>query len=211
MRIALCQARSSSDLDELSDVLSSVDCDVACFPEGYVNSSELVEEVKRLAAAAGKAIVTSFRGESAPRDKACVIDARGRVIYTRDKSSLDGPLVRNWTTHLYGTRIGFLLCGEIFLNWNDGRESADVIFNPIGSGMFSHEQYDEWVERAKTTARFFTATVCGCTHADKFFRDSALAISISFVIGPDGQTLHLSKDDLRTVVFDSESGQLEVR
>ena len=209
MRIALCQAHSSEDLDELSALLSTTDCDVACFPEGYLRSPESVGDAQRLAADNHKAIVTSFRGESAPRDKACVIDASGSVVYTRDKSSLDGPLTRNWTTRLFGTRIGFLLCGAIFLDWSDGREPANVIFNPIGSGMFSHEQFDEWVERAKKTAKFFSATVCGCCHADKHFRDSVLAISISFVIGPDGQTLHLSKDDLRVVVFDTASGQLE--
>lgn len=68
----------------------------------------------------------------------------------------------------------------------------------IGVGMFSEEQYSEWVEEARQIALQHQCIVMGTSHADGSYRDSEISISIAYCIAPDGEVVLASQSDTRT-------------
>jgi hypothetical protein len=80
--------------------------------------------------------------------------------------------------------------------------------HPIGVGMFSEDQFDEWVNEARKIARHYNSIVIGTSHADGSFRDSDISIPIAYCIDDEGKDVFISRNDTRTIIINIESRQV---
>ncbi|GIO36347.1 hypothetical protein J41TS12_12080 [Paenibacillus antibioticophila] len=103
----------------------------------------------------------------------------------------------------------FLLCDELVKHGliGDGH-TLDLIFHPIGVGMFSEEQFSEWIGLAKNIAKQHGAIMIGTSHADGAYRDSEVSIPIAYCINQNGEEIFVKKNDVRTVILDTNTGSL---
>ncbi len=99
-----------------------------------------------------------------------------------------------------------MLCCEIFLD-NIDFSDVEMIFNPIGTGMFSNEQFIEWSNRARDLAIKNDCFIIGASHADGSYRNCGISIPIAFVFDREGKEIYLSKNDTRTVLIDLETNE----
>lgn len=208
MKILIAQPKRSETLVELKHALTNHDCDVVLFPEGYIHGENRLSEVCELAKDSKTAIVTSYLAEVDGKDRAVLIKENGVIEFKRLKSTIEGPLLMPSSGSLCDKSIGYMLCCEIFLDC-DGIKKADIIFNPIGVGMFSEEQFEEWSNRAIRIAKETNTIVIGASHADGSYRNCGFSMPISFVIDKDGSVIYLSKNDTRTFIVDLENKQVE--
>jgi len=178
------------------------EADVLFFPEGYLNQN--VEEASRLATAHGTMIVSGHRRlDERPKDRSIILNKAGETVLEKAKyTAAEVVKEQDWT-------ISTLLCDELvlqgFRNENIGR--VDIIMHSIGVGMFSEEQYTEWIEEARQMAIQNQCIVMGTSHADGSYRDSEISIPIAYCIAPDGQVVLASRNDTRTrlIVLDKQN------
>lgn len=201
MKILIGQAKRTEDLIELENSLNNNKCDCVLYPEGYISNETLLEEAIELAKKYRTPILSSYLSDEDSRDRACVIDEFGKVALRRKKSLVEGPLLSPSKAVVNNISIGYMLCREIFLIY-ENLKGVNVIFNPIGVGMFSEDQFVEWSERAKKIAKDLNCIVLGASHADGSYRNCGISIPIAYVYDKDGTEIYLSKDDTRTVIVD---------
>ncbi|WP_244918662.1 hypothetical protein [Paenibacillus dendritiformis] len=80
-------------------------------------------------------------------------------------------------------------------------QRRDLIVHPIGVGMFSQAQFDEWVETARQIARANRAMIIGTSHADGSFRDSEVSLPIAYCIDSSGEDVFISNSDVRSRIL----------
>lgn len=80
----------------------------------------------------------------------------------------------------------------------------DTIFHPIGTGMFSVEQFNEWVNEAIRISDKYNTTLIGTSHADGSYQNCGVSIPISYVI-KKGQVVFISQNDTRSRIYDSKT------
>ncbi|WP_339166528.1 hypothetical protein MKX75_20025 [Paenibacillus sp. FSL R5-0341] len=194
MKIIIGQPRLEQRLLQLeAELKQHPDADVLFFPEGYLNQN--VEEACRLAAENGTMIVSGHRRlDERPKDRSIIITKAGEIVLEKAKYT---PAE---TIEEQGWVISTLLCDELVLQGfrNENIESVDIIMHSIGVGMFSEEQYSEWVEEARKIALQHQCIVMGTSHADGSYRDSDISIPIAYCITPDGEVVLASRSDTRT-------------
>jgi len=203
LKIIIGQPRLEQQLLQLEAELKQYpEADILLYPEGYLNQN--VEEASRLAAAYGTMIVSGHRRlDERPKDRSIIINKAGETVLEKAKYTTAAVVKeQEWT-------IGALLCDELvlqgFRNENIGR--VDIIMHSIGVGMFSEEQYTEWLEKARQMAIQNQCFVMGTSHADGSYRDSEISIPIAYCIAPDGQVVLASRNDTRTrlIVLDKRN------
>lgn len=194
MKIIIGQPRLEQQLLQLeAELKQHPEADVLFFPEGYLNQN--VGEASRLAAAYRTMIVSGHRRlDERPKDRTIIINKAGETVLEKAKyTAAEVVKEQDWT-------ISTLLCDELvlqgFRNENIGR--VDMIMHSIGVGMFSEEQYTEWVEEARQMAIQNQCIVMGTSHADGSYRNSEISIPIAYCIAPDGQVVLASRNDTRT-------------
>ncbi|MEF3306013.1 hypothetical protein [Paenibacillus sp. GYB003] len=201
MKLLIVQPKLEPRTDRLELELNRrPDADMAIFPEGYLNQN--VEEARRLARSSDTILATGHRRtDEKPKDRAIVIDRSGDIVLERAKYGAPEIAIAG------GRRIGFVLCDELVLRGLGGAEEAgvDLIVHPIGVGMFSDEQFDEWIRAARRLAAACRATIVGTSHADGAYRDSPVSIPIAYCIDSSGEPLFIAKDDVRTRIVDLEA------
>ncbi|UPK42239.1 hypothetical protein [Paenibacillus pabuli] len=202
MKIIIGQPRLEQQLLQLEAELKQYpEADILLYPEGYLNQN--VEEASRLAAAYGTMIVSGHRRlDERPKDRSIIINKAGETVLEKAKYTTAVVVKeQEWT-------IGSLLCDELvlqgFRNENIGR--VDIIMHSIGVGMFSEEQYTEWIEKARQMAIQNQCFVMGTSHADGSYRDSEISIPIAYCIAPDGQVVLASRNDTRTRLIVLDKG-----
>lgn len=84
----------------------------------------------------------------------------------------------------------------------------DIIVHPIGVGMFSEEQFDDWITEARKISVLFNTMIIGTSHADGTFRNSNVSIPISYCFDKNGETIFISKNDVRTRVLDIQTKEV---
>lgn len=203
MKIIIAQPRLEQQLLQLeAELKQHPEADILLLPEGYLNQN--VEEARRLAAAYGTMIVSGHRRlDERPKDRSVIINKAGEIVLEKAKYT-PAEIVKeqDWI-------ISTLLCDELvlqgFRNENIGR--VDIVMHSIGVGMFSEEQYTEWVEEARQMAIQHQCIVMGTSHADGSYRESEISIPISYCIAPDGQVVLVSRNDTRTrlIVLDKRN------
>ncbi|CAM4245838.1 hypothetical protein [Paenibacillus xylanexedens] len=194
MKIIIGQPRLEQDLLQLeAELKQHPDADILFFPEGYLNQN--VEEACRLAAEYGTMIVSGHRRlHERPKDRSIIISKAGEIVLEKAKYT---PAE---TVEEQGLVISTLLCDELVLQGfrNENIENVDIVMHSIGVGMFSEEQYSEWVEEARQIALKHQCIVMGTSHADGSYRDSEISIPIAYCITPDGEVVLASRSDTRT-------------
>lgn len=204
MKVLIGQPKRSQDLVELVNVLESNSCDCVLFPEGYLSTEFHLNEATELAKKYKTAIISSYLSDEDRKDRGTIIDESGSIVFKRKKLALESPLLDPSVAIISKVKVGYLLCREIFLDYYK-LSDVEIIFNPIGVGMFSEEQFDTWTARAKEIAIDLGVVILGASHADGSYRNCGVSIPISYVIDKDGSIIHLSKNDVRSVMVDLET------
>lgn len=200
MKLLIGQPLLESTIVQLEQAIkNNVDVDIVIYPEGYLNDN--VEAAQNLAKTYNVHIITGYKK---PKDRAIIINNLGEIVLDRAKYDAS-PVVS-----LNDWHIGFILCDELVLQGISKitGADADLIVHPIGVGMFSDEQFDEWIAAAKKLAIESKAMIIGASHADGTFRDSDISIPIAYCIAEDGSEVFVSKDDTRTILYDMSSGRM---
>jgi hypothetical protein len=185
------------------DVETNKNLDIILYPEGYLESYESLEKACLLAKKYHVNIITSFRKNK--QDIAVSINRKGNIIYFREKTSpdisisLNSPLIY----HVEDKVIGYLLCMEIIKGTRDfpKEEKVDMIFHPIGVGMYSDEQFNEWVTEAKKIAIKNKTFILGCSHSNGSYKNCGFSIPIAYCFDKDGKEIFLLKNQIQAKII----------
>ncbi|TFE19663.1 hypothetical protein [Cohnella luojiensis] len=197
MNILIAQPKLEKEIKQLeNEVHSNPSADILIFPEGYLNQN--VDLACKLAEKYEKIIVSGYKW---PKDRAIVINRNGKIILDRAKYN------KSTIVEADGISIGHMLCDELVLQGMSDLEQSTISFiaHPIGVGMFSEDQFDEWINEAKKIAIAYKTLVIGTSHADGSFRDSDISIPISYCIDENGEEIFISKNDVRTRIMNTQT------
>ncbi|WP_231392140.1 hypothetical protein [Paenibacillus sp. HGH0039] len=202
LKILVSQPKLERNLEQLqAEFMMYPDITAAVFPEGYLHTNlSLACEL----AARTRTLVIS--GSKNPKDRAVIINREGEIVMDRAKYSGYESVKEE------GLLITPILCDELVLREVEEANSprTDLFVQPIGVGMFSEEQFDEWVAKAKEIASRHHAMVIGTSHADGSFRGSEVSLPIAYWIDRDGEPLFISKCDVRSRVVDLRTKEITV-
>ncbi|WP_214795078.1 MULTISPECIES: hypothetical protein [unclassified Exiguobacterium] len=206
MNILIGQPKMERNLEQLKlEIESNPTVDLILYPEGYCTYTEL-DRVRELAIQFKTSIVFGYRDES-NKDRVLIINNKGETLLTRRKTPEDELLLMPSTATDGSEQYGYLLCREIFMG-SEGlktHEHLSIIFNPIGVGMYSEEQFTEWSEEARKIAVERKAIIIGTSHADGSYRNCGVSIPIAYCFDEKGEDVFISKNDTRTIVVDTGS------
>jgi hypothetical protein len=87
----------------------------------------------------------------------------------------------------------------------------NLIAHPIGVGMFSDEQFEQWVNKAKIIAKTYKTIIIGTSHADGSYRNCGVSIPISYCIDSNGEPIYISKSDTGTRIVNLDTITFEVQ
>jgi len=213
MKILIGQPLHENGLKQISnEIINNREVDIVLYPEGYLANEELLKDVCNIAKEYRVMIITSYRMNN--KDRAVIINNHGEKILERaktppdDNEKLYNPLVVNYNK----MNIGYLLCMEILKGVRDLQrvnETINFIAHPIGVGMFSDEQFQQWITEAKNIARIYKTIVIGTRHADGSYRICGISIPISYCIDSNGEEIFISKADTRTRVVDIDRKEVK--
>ncbi|WP_234120284.1 hypothetical protein [Clostridium hydrogenum] len=215
MRILIGQPIHEKGLVQLeNDIKVNKGIDIILYPEGYISSEKVLEDACKIAKESKVMIITSYRKDN--KDMAVIISNTGDKVLERHKTlpeedvELNTPLCINYN----GINIGYLLCMEILKGMRDLKNKAvdiNFIAHPIGVGMFSDEQFEQWVNEAKNIAKTYNTIIMGTSHADGSYRNCGISIPISYCINSDGEPIYISKSDIRTRIVNLDTKEFEVK
>ena len=187
--------------------------DIVLYPEGYLSNGEALENACEIAKEYNITIITSYRENN--KDRGVIISNCGEKVLERAKTPADGneelyaPLAVNYNE----ITIGYLLCMEILKGVRDLRKvssNINFIAHPIGVGMFSEEQFEQWINEAKNIAKTYKTIIIGTSHADGSYRNCEVSIPISYCIDSNGEPIYISKSDTRTRIINLSTKGVEV-
>ncbi len=213
MKILIGQPLHENGLKQISnEIINNREVDIVLYPEGYLANEELLKDVCNIAKEYRVMIITSYRMNN--KDRAVIINNHEEKILERaktppdDNEKLYNPLVVNYNK----MNIGYLLCMEILKGVRDLQrvnETINFIAHPIGVGMFSDEQFQQWIIEAKNIARIYKTIVIGTSHADGSYRNCGISIPISYCIDSNGEEIFISKADTRTRIVDIDRKEVK--
>lgn len=170
------------------------------FPEGYFKSDRL-DEMCELAKKFGKWIFSGMedtRENGHKFETGVIISSTGEIIGEHKKTSLTkyeidhgyerGDAIKIIDTEL--GKIGFAICYEIHFPEIArvlALAGAELILNPIGTGMWHEEQLSLWTSVGKTRASENSVFVAGVSHKND-------TIPIAYAYAPGGESLGFSRD-----------------
>jgi hypothetical protein len=204
MKILIIQPKLEPTVKQLENALRHNAVDAVIFPEGYLN--ENVEEACRLAKRYRTVLIGGYRRlNERPKDRAIIIDRSGSVILDRIKYSPTSFVEAE------GLKMGLILCDELVVQGitSEHESDIDLVVHPIGVGMFSEEQFQEWIDKAKTIAKTYKTMIIGTSHADGSFRDAGVSIPIAYGIDKNGEEIFISKNDVRPRILDLQSKSIK--
>ncbi len=157
---------------EMPAVLRGEAADLYVFPEGFLRSREELAMALELTQGLGGTVLTGFR--DGDEEKVLAIEG-GQVagMYTKciltggEKAKGKRPGER---IHCVRTRLGKIaapICYE--LHFPEvcrilALEKPALLVNPIGTGMYHRQQYDQWRALARARAIENELPVVGCCH-----------------------------------------------
>lgn len=206
MNILIGQPKIERNLEQLKgEIESNPTVDLILYPEGYCTYREL-DELSDLAIQFNTTIVLGYRDDT-NKDRVLIINKQGDTLLTRRKTPENEPLFMPSSATDGAEEYGYLLCREIFMGVEGlkGHEHLTIIFNPIGVGMFSEEQFTEWTEEARKIAMERKAMIIGTSHADGSYRNCGISLPIAYCFDENGEEVFLSKNDTRTRVLETDS------
>ncbi|MBL4931628.1 hypothetical protein [Clostridium paridis] len=215
MRILIGQPTHEEGITQLqNEVNENEGIDAVLYPEGYISNENALVDACALAKERDILIITSYKKDN--KDRAVVISNDGKIILERAKTLPDEnielytPLMAS-----YGDiNIGYLLCMEILKGARDFKkigEKISFIAHPIGVGMFSEEQFREWINEAEKIAKINNTIIVGTSHADGSYRNCGISIPISYCIDNNGDTIYVSSADTRTRIIDLKTKSVLIK
>lgn len=209
MKVLIGQPIHEQGIEQLKkEIESNKGIDIVLYPEGYLSSEEVLESACNVAKENNITIITSYRKNN--KDRAVIINNNGEKILERAKTlpdeqiQLNPPLVVK-----YGQMIvGYLLCMEILKGVRDLKNISgkiNFIAHPIGVGMFSDDQFDEWINEARRIAKTYKTIIVGTSHADGSYKNCGISMPIAYCIDSSGEPLFISKSDTRTRVVNLDT------
>ncbi|HHU97970.1 MAG TPA: hypothetical protein GXX67_12040 [Petrimonas sp.] len=214
MRVLIGQPIHEKGITQLeNDIKVNEGMDIILYPEGYLSSEKVLEDACKIAKETNVMIITSYRKDN--KDRAVIISNTGERIMERGKTLSDEKEELNIPLFVSsnGINIGYLLCMEILKGMRDLKNvGVDINFiaHPIGVGMFSDEQFEQWVNEAKNIAKTYKTIIIGTSHADGSYRNCGISIPISYCINSDGEPIYISKSDIRTRIVNLDTKEFEV-
>ncbi|WP_238654353.1 hypothetical protein [Paenibacillus piscarius] len=194
MKILITQPRLEQTISQLEHELQSNNsADIVIFPEGYLN--ENVEAACALAKQFNIILIGGYRRmNDRPKDRAIIIDRSGTVILDRIKYSPTSFV------EVEGLTLGHILCDELIVQGikNENEVNIDLVVHPIGVGMFSEEQFQEWIDQARKIAITYQTMIIGTSHADGSYGDTGISIPISYCFDKNGDEIFIAKNDVRS-------------
>lgn len=213
MRILIGQPMHEKRIKQMEDeIKNNKGIDIILYPEGYLSNEEVLESACQIAKQYNVTIITAYRQEN--RDRAVIISNRGDKVLERGKTppgeheELYQPLVVDYNN----MTVGYLLCMEILKGVRDLKKinsKISFIAHPIGVGMFSDEQFDEWINEAKNIAKTYKTIIIGTSHADGSYRNCGISIPIAYCIDNNGEPIFISKSDIRTRIVNLDTKDVE--
>ncbi|MFW2490484.1 hypothetical protein ACN077_18265 [Clostridium chromiireducens] len=213
MRILIGQPIHESGVKQLErEIQNNKGIDVILYPEGYLANEKSLDDACKIAKKYNVTIITSYRHEN--KDRAVIISNNGEKVLERAKTPPADVerLYKPVTIEYNEITIGYLLCMEILKGIRDLKEvtaKVDFIAHPIGVGMFSNEQFEEWISEAKKIAKTYKTIIVGTSHADGSYRNCGISIPISYCIDSNGEHIFISKSDTRTRIVNLNTGEVE--
>ncbi len=214
MKVLIGQPIHEKNIEQLeNEIKINRKIDIVLFPEGYLSNEKILEEACEIAKKYNVAIITSYRFNN--KDRATVINNCGEKILERAKtpSNEDEKLYTPMAVDYNKTTIGYLLYMEILKGVRDLKnvnKKIDFIAHPIGVGMFSDEQFDQWINEAKNIAKTYKTMIIGTSHADGSYRNCGISIPISYCIDNNGEAIYISKSDTRTRIVNLSTKEVKV-
>lgn len=215
MKVLIGQPMHENGIEQLeNEIKINKGIDIVLYPEGYLSNEEALEGACEIAKKHSKAIITSYRRDN--KDRAVIINSFGERILERAKTAPDETeeLISPLTVDCNGRTIGYLLCMEILKGARDlkrVKRSIHFIAHPIGVGMFSDEQFEQWINEAKNIAKAYKTMIMGTSHADWSYKNCGVSIPISYCIDNTGEVIYISKSDTRTRIVDLTTKEVEER
>jgi len=201
MKILIIQPKLEQTLGQLENELHrNGPVDLAIFPEGYLN--ENLEEACLLAKRYHTVLIGGHRRmNERPKDRAVLIDRSGTILLDRIKY---GPTS---FVEVEGLTVGHVLCDELVVQGirNDNLPDIDLVAHSIGVGMFSEEQFREWIDAARKIAIEHRTMIVGTSHADGSYGDTGVSIPIAYCFDKNGDEIFVSKNDVRPRLLDFHS------
>lgn len=214
MKILIGQPVHEKEIKQLEEIISTNrNVDLVLYPEGYLYNEESLDRACKLAKRYNTTIITSYRKEN--KDRAVMISSDGEIILERAKTLPDEneTLNRPLTIDYNEMTIGYLLCMEILKGIRDLKNitaKINFIAHPIGVGMFSDEQFDQWIVTAKNIAKTYGTIIIGTSHADGSYRNCGISIPIAYCINSTGEPIFISKSDTRTRIIDLNTQEVQI-
>lgn len=78
----------------------------------------------------------------------------------------------------------------------------DLIVHPIGVGMFSEEQLNEWVTEAKKIAIKNKCFIVGTSHADGSYKNCGYSIPIAYCFDQNGDEIFLQTNKVTSKIVE---------
>lgn len=204
MNILITQPQLEQTICQLeNELLRNSSIDIAIFPEGYLN--ENVEAACTLAKQFEIILIGGYRRmKDRPKDRAIIIDRSGKVILDRIKYS---PTT---FVEIEGLNIGHILCDELIVQGikNESEVNIDLVVHPIGVGMFSEEQFQEWIDEARRIAITYNTMIIGTSHADGSYGDTGVSIPIAYCFDKNGEEIFIAKNDVRSRLLNITTRQI---
>ncbi|MEW8994289.1 hypothetical protein [Clostridium sp.] len=213
MKILIGQPLHESGVKQINnEIRENREVDIVLYPEGYLANEEALKDACSIAKEYNVMIITSYRLNN--KDRAVIINNHGEKILERAKTPPDedkelySPLVVRHNK----INIGYVLCMEILKGARDLKRvtyQMKFIAHPIGVGMFSDEQFQQWITEAKNIAKTYKTIVIGTSHADGSYRNCGISIPISYCIDSNGEEIFISKADTRTRIVDIDRKEVK--
>jgi hypothetical protein len=204
MNILITQPQLEQTICQVeNELLRNSSIDIAIFPEGYLN--ENVEAACTLAKQFEIILIGGYRRmKDRPKDRAIIIDRSGKVILDRIKYS---PTT---FVEIEGLNIGHILCDELIVQGikNESEVNIDLVVHPIGVGMFSEEQFQEWIDEARRIAITYNTMIIGTSHADGSYGDTGVSIPIAYCFDKNGEEIFIAKNDVRSRLLNTTTRQI---
>lgn len=197
MRILIGQPLHEEKTEQLEyEIKNNNRIDTVIFPEGYLSSEVILRKACELAKKYSVNIITSYRHDN--KDRAVIINNVGDLVLERAKTPPEKEIevYEPSIVNLDGCIIGYLLCMEILKGIRDFekiKENIDFIAHPIGVGMFSNAQFEEWINEAKHITKKYHTMIIGTSHSDGSYRNCGISIPISYFINSNGEEIYISK------------------
>lgn len=205
---------AASELDELTRFLRQ-DGDILVLPEGFLHADNL-DAARRMVAQAGRWVVCGTEQAAPHQDLDVVLlSPEGEVLFRHRKTALtDGDIEEGRrpgdSIEICRTPFGVVgtpLCYEIHfpeIVRVMALKGAELLLNPIGTGMWHEQQLYEWTTIAAARAIENGAFVLGCTHY-------CGALPMAYAFGPDGTELGLLTETHGALTVDIDPAALPAR